>query len=569
MAKITKIKASVPEIEPRKKVAAYARVSRDGERLLHSFSAQVSYYSALIQKNPEWDYAGVYSDEAITGTRIDWRDGFQKMLRDCETGKVDIILTKSVSRFARNTVDLLNTVRHLKEIGVEVRFEEQNISTFSGDGELMLTILASFAQEEVTSTSQNIKWAKRKQAEKGTMTNTSVPYGYSCENRTPVIISEQAEIVRRIFEEYVDGELLQNIAARLNEEGVKTQRRGKWTPTTLQRMLSNPTYIGSMVLGKWYTRDPLKHEKVKNKGEQEMFLVEDSHDAIIDKDTFDFAQMELKRRSELGQFVSPNVTLTEFTGKIICECCGMPFNRQSNRMSGGRKVPRWSCKKPGGKCPTAGILESELQEIVKTILGLDKYSKEAFTAQVDHLSVSIEDVITFYLKNGEIRTWQFIRRKASPLKTRRKDTVALAGKIICNNCGEPYRYRSQKSEKENGGRIGYWRCMNCKGPNLRDDDLKNLIAKVMGTSEFDEAAFVEKIDKIQVEVTDMRFCFKSGYEETKEWAPPSHKGVKWTEERKREARESGAYKRQWTEERRQKMSETMKQIRRGKKCQGK
>ena len=169
MAKITKIKASVPEIEPRKKVAAYARVSRDGERLLHSFSAQVSYYSALIQKNPEWDYAGVYSDEAITGTRIDWRDGFQKMLRDCETGKVDIILTKSVSRFARNTVDLLNTVRHLKEIGVEVRFEEQNISTFSGDGELMLTILASFAQEEVTSTSQNIKWAKRKQAEKGTI----------------------------------------------------------------------------------------------------------------------------------------------------------------------------------------------------------------------------------------------------------------------------------------------------------------------------------------------------------------------------------------------------------------
>jgi site-specific DNA recombinase len=568
MAKITKITASIPEIKPKKKVAAYARVSRDGERLLHSFSAQVSYYSALIQKNPDWEYAGVYSDEAITGTRIDVRDGFQKMLEDCEAGKIDIILTKSVSRFARNTVDLLNTVRHLKDIGVEVRFEEQNISTFSGDGELMLTILASFAQEEVTSTSQNIKWAKRKQAENGIMTNTSVPYGYRCEDRTPMIIPEQAAIVQRIFKEYISGKMLLDIAADLNAEGIETQREGKWTATTLQRMLSNPNYTGNMVLGKWYTKDPLKHDKAKNTGEQDMFLVENSHEAIIDQETFDQAQKELKRRSDLGKFTSPKITWTEFSGKIICECCGLPFGRQTNKMRGGLKVPAWACKKPGGKCPTPRILESELQEISKEILDLDEYSQEAFIDQVDHLSVSDKDIITFYLKNGEARTWHFERRKGSPLQTRRKDTIALAGKIICGNCGEAYRYRSQKSDKPGGGRIGYWRCKNfnsCKGLSLRDDDLKNLIAEVMSTPEYDENAFTKAIDRITVDGQDLRFLFHDGHEEIREWNPPKHKGVKWTDERRQKAKESGAYKRQWTPERRQEMSEAMKQIRRSKK----
>lgn len=568
MAKITKIKASVPEIKPRKKVAAYARVSRDGERLLHSLSAQVSYYSALIQKNPDWEYAGVYSDEAITGTRIDVRDGFQKMLADCEAGKIDIILTKSVSRFARNTVDLLNTVRHLKDIGVEVRFEEQNISTFSGDGELMLTILASFAQEEVTSTSQNIKWAKKKQAENGIMTNQSVPYGYRCENRTPIVIPKQADVVQRIFKEYLAGRMLIEIAADLNAEGVKAQRGGKWTATTLWRMLCNPTYTGNLVLGRWYIKDPIKHEMVKNKGEQEMYLVEDSHEAIIDQETFDLAQEEMKRRSELGRFISPKITMTEFTGKIICECCGLTFHRQTNRMKGDRIVPVWSCRKPGGKCPTPGILESELRDISKQVLCLDEYDPEIFSTQVDHLSISTSDLITFYLKTGETRTWQFVRRKGSPLKTRRTDTVALAGRIICGCCGEAYRFRSQKSEKNDGSRIGYWRCKNyreCKGKTLRDDDLKNLIAKVMGTPEYDEKAFTESVDKILVDGDQLRFCFKDGHNDVRKWNPPEHRGVKWTEERRKKAKETGTYKRQWTTERRQEMSEAMKQIRRSKK----
>lgn len=158
MRKVSKIEPITPSLPTRKKVAAYARVSMETERLNHSLSAQVSYYSNLIQSNPEWEYAGVYADNAITGTKSSSREEFQRMLEDCEAGKIDIILTKSISRFARNTVDLLETVRHLKELGIEVRFEKEHINSLSGDGEVMLTLLASFAQEEDRSLSENVKW---------------------------------------------------------------------------------------------------------------------------------------------------------------------------------------------------------------------------------------------------------------------------------------------------------------------------------------------------------------------------------------------------------------------------
>ena len=169
MPKITQIRADFPRLgqEHKKRVAAYARVSRDSKKLLHSLSAQVSYYSSLIQGNSEWEFAGVYADEAITGTLVRKRDEFRRMLGDCEEGKIDIILTKSIQRFARNTVDLLEAVRHLKDIGVEVRFEKEHISTMSGEGELMLTILASFAQEEVRSLSDNVRWARKKKIDAG------------------------------------------------------------------------------------------------------------------------------------------------------------------------------------------------------------------------------------------------------------------------------------------------------------------------------------------------------------------------------------------------------------------
>lgn len=220
MKKVTKLEPSVPVIPKRKKVAAYARVSMETERLHHSLSAQVSYYSELIQGNPKWEYAGVYADEAISGTSVN-RPEFQRMLADCEAGKIDIILAKSISRFARNTVDLLNVVRHLKELGIEVRFEKEKINSLSGDGELMLTLLASFAQEESRSISENCKWGIRKRFKNGQMRTTKI-YGYRVVNGQLEVVLEDAAVIRRIFELYLSGLSFYKTAIKLNEEGHKS-----------------------------------------------------------------------------------------------------------------------------------------------------------------------------------------------------------------------------------------------------------------------------------------------------------------------------------------------------------
>lgn len=197
MGKITKIESKIPQLPIRKKVAAYARVSMETERLHHSLAAQVSYYSALIQNNPEWEYAGVYADEGVTGTAASRRSEFMRMFADCEAGKIDIILTKSISRFARNTVDLLETVRHLKDLDIEVRFEKEGINSLSGDGEVMLTLLASFAQEEIRSISENEKWSVKKRFEQGIPTARPRILGYRWEGDTMVVIPEEAAVVSR------------------------------------------------------------------------------------------------------------------------------------------------------------------------------------------------------------------------------------------------------------------------------------------------------------------------------------------------------------------------------------
>jgi len=299
-------------------VAAYARISQENERMIHSLSAQVSYYSELIQKNPDWEYAGVYADSGISGTGIKNRAEFLRMLQDCEDGKIDIILTKSIGRFARNTVDLLQTVRHLKEIGVAVRFEKENIDSLSDDGELMLTLIASIAQAEAESTSQNVRWAKRKMAEKGIMTTSIAPYGYRCEGRNLVVIPEQAKVVRRVFKEYIEDERsTEAIARRLNEDNVPGQMCGAWWGGTIYRMLSNVAYTGDLLLLKYFTKDPLTHKSVKNMGEQPMYYVENDHEAIISHEVFEKAQERKKLNSELGVFVDKNRTFCEFTKRIM------------------------------------------------------------------------------------------------------------------------------------------------------------------------------------------------------------------------------------------------------------
>jgi DNA invertase Pin-like site-specific DNA recombinase len=271
------------------------------ERLHHSLSAQVSYYSNLIQSNPEWEYAGVYADNAVTGTKSSSREDFQRMLADCEAGKIDIILTKSISRFARNTVDLLETVRHLKELGIEVRFEKEHINSLSGDGEVMLTLLASFAQEEITSLSENVKWGTRKRFEQGIPNGRFSIYGYRWEGDQLVIEPEEAEIVRLIYENFLKGLSAETTEKQLEEMGVKSMKGMHFSNSSIRAILKNITYTGNLLFQKEYSLDPISKKTRRNQGELPQYFVENTHEAIIPMETYGVAALSTALTMIIGK----------------------------------------------------------------------------------------------------------------------------------------------------------------------------------------------------------------------------------------------------------------------------
>ncbi len=287
----------------KRKVAAYARVSTGTEEQLTSYEAQVDYYTAYIQGTPDWLFAGVYTDEGISALSTRNRDGFNRMVSDALAGKIDLIVTKSVSRFARNTVDSLTTVRKLKQHKVEVFFEKENIYTFDGKGELLLTILSSLAQEESRSISDNVKWGQRKRFADG---KVSLPYkkflGYEKgEDGRPAIVESEAASVRMIYRLFMEGMTPSAIAKRLMEAGILTPG-GKmvWQVSTVKSILTNEKYRGDAILQKSFTVDFLTKKKKANEGEVPKYFVENSHAAIIDPVEFDAVQAEMERRGERG-----------------------------------------------------------------------------------------------------------------------------------------------------------------------------------------------------------------------------------------------------------------------------
>jgi len=275
-------KPTVPAIQPRKRVAAYARVSIEKESMIESLAAQVSYYRSHIQRNPEWQYIGIYADEGITGTKSD-RPEFQRLIADCNAGLIDMVITKSLSRFSRNTVDTLNILRELKQKGVDVYFERENIHSSSGDGELMLTILSSFAQEESRSVSENCKWRIRKKMEQGEIVGLRAMYGYIIRGKEIQIETRQAEIVREIFGLYISGESSVSIARNLNMRGEKTLTRVAWTPKHVREILTNEKYTGNALLQKTYISDYLKKNKTRNRGKLPTFFVEHGDRIVTSK----------------------------------------------------------------------------------------------------------------------------------------------------------------------------------------------------------------------------------------------------------------------------------------------
>ncbi len=310
------------EKQTKRRVAAYARVSTDTEEQASSYAFQVQYYQQSIQSNTEWEFVEVYTDEGVTGTNTKHREGFQRMIADCEAGKIDLILTKSVSRFARNTVDSLTHIRRLRELGIEVFFEKENIATLDAKGELLLTIMASLAQEESRSISENITWAKRKRLAEGIMPlNPSKFLGYEHDAEGNIVINEEeAKTVRLIYSLYIEGYNYTQIGEELQRRGIKTiTGNTDWHPSTIRYVLINEKYKGDALLQKCFVVDHLSHRQIKNRGQIPQYYVKDNHPPIIPPETFDMVQEMFHWRANLGTRYSSK---TPYSLKLVCNRCG-------------------------------------------------------------------------------------------------------------------------------------------------------------------------------------------------------------------------------------------------------
>ncbi len=410
---VTQVRFEKPIIPKPKRVAAYARVSSGKDAMLHSLSAQVSYYSGIIQSHNGWEYAGVYADEALTGTK-DNRDNFQRLINDCREGKIDMVITKSISRFARNTVTLLKTVHELKDLGVDVYFEEENIHSTDPQGELVLSFLAGYAQEESRSVSENQKWRVRQNFQNGKPWRGFM-MGYRYDGEKYVVVPEETEIIRSIYSDYLDGKGIIAIMKRLNEEGVLTQQGYTWHQSAVTRILRNYTYTGNLLLQTKYRENHLTKRTLVNHGELPMYHAENTHEPIIDIGTYNLVQLEMTRRSE--KFAKQTTRKTyPFTGLITCGICGKHYRRKMKETG-----PVWICNtyNTHGKkaCPSKAVPETVLTAITEELGGIDK---------ITDIQVYNDNVLRFTLANGEnaVKQWQDRSRSESWTKEMRKTTGA-------------------------------------------------------------------------------------------------------------------------------------------------
>ncbi len=352
MAEITVIPARERSTEI-VRTAAYARVSSDSQDQLNSFAAQIRYYTELLQNSADAIFVDMYADQGITGTSATKRPEFQRLMSDCRKGKIDRILTKSISRFGRNTPECLESVRELKALGISVYFEKENIDTAEISTEMMLAIYSQFAQEESMSISRNCRMGVHKRMVDGTYIAASTPFGYDCADGKLKINPQKSEIVKQIFTWYVSGIGMAEIAARLNSQSVRDEI---WRHGTIRCILTNEKYIGDTLLQKRFTLDTLPFKAVKNRGEKEQYYVSGTHEPIIEKSVFDSAQKMLAERDKPSGFVKKNFP---FRKKIFCGSCGCAFKRKPRK-----NCVCWTCRKhdeSADNCKIRQIRETEFQ----------------------------------------------------------------------------------------------------------------------------------------------------------------------------------------------------------------
>lgn len=578
---IQKVNAVKMEPPRKRKVAAYARISIEKGRTPHSLSAQISYYSKFIQGNADWEYAGVYADKAVSGLTTD-RPEFQRMLSDARDGKIDIILTKSISRFARNTVDLLETVRELKDLGIEVRFQKEKIHTLSEDGELMLSLLASFAQEESRSISENVKWGIRKNFQKG-IGNSFHIYGYRWTGKEFVIVEEEAKIVRLIYDNYLKGISAEKTEKQLEEMGVKSYTGGHFGNNSIRQILKQERYTGNTLFQKTYIEDG----KTKyNNGELPQYYARNTHPAIISEETFNKVQEIRQRKRELGAFANPHIKTSALTSKIKCTHCNRSFQRAGKKNKTGH-TRCWMCATrkagQGNPCGTGDINEEQLKKIISEVLDIDEFDDEVFLEKVDHIDVTGKDHLEFFMTDGSLihRTYASTARKDAWTPEykerykrikRSKDTNGLknpatpyTGFIRCARCGNSFS--GQRRTLKDGTTEYYLRCRTkiseCPSNTIQESTLNALVCDVLGLDEYSEEAMDKAMDYCEIADNIVSFHFRDGHFEERHYEEKK-RGTPWSKERRKKALKG--MKEYWSDpEHRKEASERMKKIRKEKK----
>ena len=490
------------------RVAAYCRVSTETEEQNSSYEVQVAHYTEFIKKNNEWEFAGIFADDGISGTNTKKRDEFNRMIAECMDGNIDMIITKSISRFARNTLDCLQYIRQLKDKNISVYFEKENINTMDAKGEVLLTIMASLAQQESQSLSQNVKLGLQYRYQQGKVqVNHKRFMGYTKdEDGNLIIVPEEAEIIKRIYREYLEGQSLVGIGRALEKDGILTAAgKPRWRPESVKKILQNEKYIGDALLQKTVTVDFLTKKRVKNEGHLPQYYVENSHEAIIPKELYLQVQEEIHRRSNIytGEGKNKRIYSSKYALSAITFCgdCGDIYRRTYWNIH-GRKEFVWRCvtriEQGPETCKNRTVKEGDLYDAVMTAIN-------RLLAGGDNMIRTLEENIHAVI--GDTTEYKISEINAL-LEEKQKEVISLANK------GKDYDFLADEIDSLREKRQSLLvEDASLSGENDRIDELIGFIRRnKYRTLRYDDTLVRKIIQNVSVYDDHFVICFKSGIE---------------------------------------------------------
>ena len=510
MKKITKIESVNTQRKKKLRVAAYCRVSTASDEQLISLETQKAHYEEYIASNPEWEFAGLYYDEGLSGTKKEKRPALMQMITDCENGKIDFIVTKSLSRFARNTTDCLELVRRLLKLHISIYFEKENLNTGSMETELFLSVMSSLAESESVSISENNKWGARHRFENGTFRLSYAPYGYSLTDGKLVINEDEAEQVRFIFNETLSGKSARQIAAALNDKKVPSKRNGMWTSASVLNILRNERYVGDCLYQKTYTDFRLRRHI--NRGEVDQFYEENHHDAIVSREVFDAVSKVINQEHKEKNRSEGNLKYQNryaFSGKLLCGECGSVFKRRIN-ITGKLKYPAWVCSvhhKDRTRCSMKYVRESVLETAFTTVMNKLIFGrKEVLQTLLDNLTTQSH--------KSRLRRIDEVERTLEEMQDRKRNLTSIMTKGYLDLAAFTRENNEITAETEKLMEERDQLKSEITGDLNRTESLRDIIkftGKSAMLSTFDAELFERFVDHIAVvSRTELEFYLKCG-----------------------------------------------------------